>query len=78
VFGGAIVKGMQLGDDRQAVVYVTPGEWIRLFPSVLNWPIFPFGKPAIAVSHYDRQLNEMGWFDMDVLPEHEVLDTMRF
>jgi hypothetical protein len=78
VFAGVIIKGMQLEDGRQAVVYVTPGEWIRLFPTVLSWPIFPFGKPVLAVSHYDRQLNELGWFDMELFPEHKVLDTMRF
>jgi hypothetical protein len=78
VFSGTIVKGIQMEGDRQAVVYVTPGEWIRLAPSVLNWPIFAFGAPVIAVSHYDRELNERGWFDMELRPDHPILETMKF
>ena len=75
---GAIVKGIQLEADLQAVVYVSPGEWIRLAPSVLNWPIFAFGTPVIGLSYYDRAPNADGKFDMDMYPDHPVLETMKF
>ena len=77
-FSGAIVKGLQLEGDLQAVVYVTPGEWIRLAPTALNWPIFAFGAPVIGVSYYDREPNAEGGFDMDLHPDHPVPATMKF
>ena len=78
VFSGTIVKGMQLQGDRQAVVYVTPGEWIRLAPSVLNWPIFSFGEPVIGLSYYDREPAAEGWFPMDLHPDHTINEVTGF
>lgn len=75
---GTIVKGIQLKGDKQAVVYVTPGEWIRLAPTVLNWPIFAFGVPVIGISYYDREVNSEGWFDMDLHPDHPILLSTKF
>lgn len=77
-FSGAIVKGIRMEGDLQAVVYVTPGEWIRLAPSVLNWPVFAFGAPVIGVSYYDRVPNAEGGFDMDLHPDHPILESMKF
>ena len=77
-FSGTIVKGIQLEGDKQAVVYVTPGEWIRLAPTVLNWPIFAFGVPVMAISYYDREVNKEGWFDMDLHPDHPIFESTRF
>ena len=77
-FSGAINKGVQLEGDLQAVVYVTAGEWMRLAPSILNWPIFPFGTAVIGLSYFDRDLNAEGYFDMDLHPDHAVVETMKF
>ena len=77
-FSGTIIKGIQLDDDLQAVVYVTPGEWIRLSPAVLNWPIFAFGTPVIGLSYFDRMPGADGEFDMSLHPDHSVIDSMKF
>lgn len=77
-FSGAIVKGLQLEGDLQAVVYVTAGEWIRLAPTALNWPIFAFGTPVIGVSYYDRDPNAEGGFDMDLHTEHPIREAMKY
>ena len=77
-FSGAIIKGIQLQGDLQAVVYVTPGEWISIAPTVLNWPIFAFGSPVIGLSYYDREPNADGDYDMELHPENKVMDSMLF
>lgn len=77
-YSGTIVKGLQLERDRQAVVYVTPGEWIRLASTALNWPIFAFGTPVIGLSYYDLEPNGEGGFEMDLHPDHPILETMTF
>ena len=77
-FSGTIVKGLQLAGDLQAVVYVTPGEWIRLAPTALNWPIFAFGAPVIGVSYYDREPNAEGGFNMDLHADHPIREAMKF
>ena len=77
VFSGAIVKGLVIRPDLQGVVYCEPGEWIRLNPKLLNWPIFPYGEPTAAVSYFDRPF-EVGPFKMDLHPEVEVLPGMNY
>ncbi|MGH8247654.1 MAG: hypothetical protein ACREUU_14640, partial [Gammaproteobacteria bacterium] len=53
VYAGSIVKGLVLADGRQGMIYVSPGEWIRLRKTVVNWPIFTYDGPNIAVSYFD-------------------------
>jgi len=77
VFTGAIIKGLRISDDLQGVVYCQAGEWIRLNPSLLNWPIFPYGEPTAAVSYFDRPFAG-GPFKMDLKPEVKVLPGMTY
>jgi hypothetical protein len=77
VFTGAIIKGLRIRDDLQGVVYVQAGEWIRLNPSLLNWPIFPYGEATAAVSCFDRSFDG-GPFQMDLKPEVKVMPGMTF
>lgn len=77
VFTGAIVKGLCIGDALQGVVYCQPGEWIRLSPALLNWPIFPYGEATAAVSYFDRSYED-GPFKMDLKPEVKVLAGMTY
>jgi len=76
VFSGAIIKGVQLEGDLQGVVYCQAGEWIRLNPTILNWPIFPYGEPTAAVSAFDRPFDTP--FEMDLHPETEVRPDMLY
>jgi hypothetical protein len=75
VFSGAIIKGVRIRDDLQGVVYCQAGEWIRLGPTLLNWPIFPYGEPTCAVSYFDRTFED-GPFKMDLKPDVRVLPGM--
>lgn len=77
VFSGAIVKGVQLDGDLQGVVYAQAGDWIRLGPRVLNWPIFPFGEATAAVSFFDRD-PAAGEFAMDLRPAVKVRPEMLY
>jgi hypothetical protein len=77
VFTGAIVKGLRIRDDLQGIVYCQPGEWIRLNPTLLNWPIFPYGEATAAVSYFDRSFAG-GPFPMDLKPEVKVLPGMNY
>jgi hypothetical protein len=77
VFSGAIIKGLQIRQDLQGVVYCQAGEWIRLNPSLLNWPIFPYGEPTVAISYFDRSFAG-GPFKMDLKPEVKVLEGMSY
>lgn len=79
LFSGCITKGLQLADGRQAVVYITAGEWMRIDSSNLTWPVFNSGEASVAMSCYDRQPQlEGGQFEMSLYPEHAVLETMKF
>lgn len=79
VLSGAIMKGLQLDDGRQAVVYVTAGEWMRLHEVTLNWVVYPAGQPVNAVSYYDREPHtEDMRYDMTAEPDHRILETMTF
>jgi hypothetical protein len=60
VMRGGIIKGLQLDGGLQAVLYVQPGEWIRLNPKVVNWPVFPVGEPSIGISFFDREWGTFG------------------
>jgi hypothetical protein len=77
VFSGAIIKGLQISADLQGVVYAQAGEWIRLNPTLLNWPIFPYGEATVAVSYFDRTFED-GPFKMDLKPEVKVLPGMSY
>ena len=76
---GTIMKGLQLADGRQAVIYVTAGEWIKLHEVTLNWIVYPSGEAVNAISYYDQEPHtEDLRYDMTMAPDHEILDTMRF
>ncbi len=77
IFSGAIIKGLRINGNLQGVVYCQAGEWIRLNPSLLNWPIFPYGEPTAAVSYFDRSF-EGGPFPMDLKPEVKLSPGMTF
>jgi hypothetical protein len=77
VFSGGIIKGVQLKGDLQGVVYCQAGDWIRLNPSILNWPIFPYGEPTVAVSYFDRSFSG-GPFKMDLHKEVPVKAGMTY
>jgi len=72
---GGIIKGLQLENAMQGVLYVQPGEWIRLNPKVINWPIFPVGEPSIGVSFFDK---DWGTFGQEAHPEVTVRPEMRY
>ena len=77
VFSGGIIKGLQLKGDLQGVVYCGAGEWIRLNPTILNWPIFPYGQATVAVSYFDRPFAG-GPFKMDLHKEVQVKPGMTY
>ncbi|EJN05856.1 hypothetical protein [Phyllobacterium sp. YR531] len=78
VFTGAIIKGVQLENGLQAVCYVEAGEWIRLGPTILNWPIFPSGKAITGLSFFDQKAGPDQTWKMDLHPEVKVDPTMLF
>ena len=69
---------MQLEGDLQAMIYVTAGEWQRLDPNILTWVIFSIGEPVLGLSFFDSQPDENGGFETDAMPDHTVLETMKF
>lgn len=77
-FAGAFIKGMQLEDDLQAMIYVTSGEWQRLNPDVLTWVIFPCGEPVVGLSFFDCMPDENGMFETDVQADKKILEMMKF
>lgn len=77
-FAGSFVKGMQLESGLQAMVYVTAGEWQRLDPNILTWVIFSHGEPVLGLSYFDGMPDENGGFETDVMPDHAILETMKF
>jgi hypothetical protein len=77
VFSGGIIKGLQLKGDLQGVVYCQAGDWIRLNPTILNWPIFPYGEATVAVSYFDRSFAG-GPFKMDLHKEVQVKPGMTY
>lgn len=77
VFSGAIIKGVYINSDLQGVVYCLAGEWIRLSPTLLNWPIFPYGEPTAAISYFDRPFDG-GPFEMNLKPDVKVLPAMTY
>lgn len=78
VFTGAIIKGVQLENGLQGVCYVQQGEWIRLGPTILNWPVFPSGKATTGLSFYDQVAGPGQSWKMDLHPEVEVFPTMLY
>ena len=77
-FAGAFIKGIQMEDKRQAMIYVTAGEWQRLDPEILTWVVFPHGGPVIGLSFFDRKPDDNGAFETDVIPDNTILETMKF
>ena len=76
VYSGAIVKGVWLSEELQGVVYCPAGEWIRLGPKILNWPIFPWGEATVAVSCFDLPCEAP--FELDLKPDVAIKPTMMF
>lgn len=72
---GAFVKGLQLDGDLQGVLYVQPGEWIRLNANVKNWPVFPYGQATIGVSFFDKQPGTFGQIEY---PELKIKSEMLY
>ncbi len=77
-FQGAFIKGMQLGSDLQAMIYVLAGEWQRLDPNILSWVVFPSGEPVIGLSFFDQKPNASGAHETDVFPDTEISGTVKF
>jgi|SRR5665213_490682 len=77
VFTGAIIKGLRLKEGLQGMVYCQAGDWIRLNPTILNWPIFPYGEATVAVSYFDRAFAG-GPFQMDLHKEVQVKPEMTY
>lgn len=74
----AFVKGVQLKDGLQCVIYTTAGEWMNLTPECLNWVVFAVGAPAVGLSYFDVEPDAQGQFDTEGKPDHIVLETMKF
>lgn len=74
VLSGAIIKGLQLEDGLQGVLYVTEGEWICLTPKAVNWVIASQGQPTIGISYFPKPL---GAFQQVDFPEVQILPNMR-
>lgn len=77
-FAGTMAKGLQLTDGSQAVLYIFAGEWMRLRPSVLNWPVFQSGSPIVGLSCFEEEANEHGAYTMELHPEFSPHETMKF
>ena len=77
-FQGAFIKGMQLGSDLQAMIYVLAGEWQRLDPTILSWVVFPSGEPVIGLSFFDQKPNASGAHETNVFPDTEISETVKF
>lgn len=77
-FEGAFIKGMQLNEDLQAMIYVLAGEWQRLDPNILSWVVFPSGEPVVGLSFFDEKPNENGAHETDVFPDTKIIETMKF
>lgn len=75
---GAFIKGLQLTEDLQAVIYVTAGEYQRIDPTVQNWVIFPLGEPSSGLSFFECEPNTDGVHETDPLPDLQILETMKF
>lgn len=75
VMSGAIVKGLELGDGLQGVLYVQAGEWICLNPKAVNWVVTAMGQPTIGISYFNM---EVGSFKQVNYPDVNILPDMRF
>ncbi|AQS83862.1 hypothetical protein A0U92_02690 [Acetobacter aceti] len=70
-FAGTMAKGLKLQNGTEAVIYIFPGEWMRVRPTVLNWPIFQSGSPVVGLSYFAEKENEHGAYDMELHPEYK-------
>lgn len=77
-FASGFMKGLQLADGVQAVIYTTDGEWMHLDPTCFNWVIFPNGEPVVGLSYFDQEPDADGQFETEVMADHPILDTMTF
>lgn len=78
VFSGAVVKGFELENGLQGVIYVQAGEWLRVGPEVLCWPVLVSGQPTIAVSFYSKVATAQGGWKRNDQPSHKIDPAMRF
>ncbi len=77
-FANGFVKGLQLANGVQAVLYTTDGEWMRLTPTCFNWVIFPVGEPVVGLSYFDQEPDAEGQFETEVTMDHDILESMTF
>src|SRR5262249_48711468 len=75
VMSGSIIKGLQLEDGLQGVLYVQAGEWICLTPKAVNWVITSSGQPTLGISYFPQPVGSFSQVDH---PEVTVLPTMNF
>lgn len=75
VMSGAITKGIELGDGLQGVLYLLPGEWMRLNDKCVVWSIVSYGEPTVGVSYFDQP---PGTFETKDFPEVEIKPEMSF
>jgi hypothetical protein len=78
VFSGSIIKGAQLDNGLQGVVYVQEGEWIRVGSKAVNWPVFPAGKSTIGLSFFSKPATSTLKSGRESFPDLEILAGMRF
>jgi hypothetical protein len=74
----AFVKGVQLADGVQAIIYTTAGELMNLTPTCFNWVVFADGAPVVGLSYFGDTPDAEGQFPTNVTPEHVVLESMKF
>jgi hypothetical protein len=51
---GAMIMGLELPNEEQAIVYVGAGETLRLVDSVQHWPYDPADGSHTVVSYFDQ------------------------
>jgi hypothetical protein len=57
---GAMIMGLLLSNREQAIIYLQPGETLRLVESVQHWPYDPADGSHLVVSYFDRSPPEQG------------------
>lgn len=77
-FAGTMAKGLLLENGVQATLYIFGGEWMKLKPTVLNWPIFQKASPIVGLSFFEEEANEHGAYDMDLVPDFQPEESVRF
>lgn len=75
---GCFIKGLQLEDGLQGVLYTPAGEYQRLDPTVPNWVIFPIGEPSVGLSFFECEPSAEGVHDTEPLPDLQIAESMKF